>query len=391
MPLIWVSQGGVRAPAVVDSNIFFSDATIDGKNSAPVILDTGAPFSLLMPGPFGGAVPSGAGFVGSLTIGGVTMLHVPTIDGTGTELEQEPGLGGIVGFTAFGQFQFSLNYRDKSVSLGSTSLPSGLEANSTTLPFALEGGGRTRVDQSTVIDSPASRVIVPIEIEGENHEVLVDSGSSFVGLRRSVFDRLSADGRVTLQEDFLLASEQAAGRLIRLRSVAIGGEVVADSIGTAADPDPKTGKLGGLELLLDLLSSEVGHPVDGMVGGTVLREFYVTFGYPEGRLILRRYTTRDHIHDEFRRVGISLIRARLGNGIEYVVRRVYPATDAELKLAQARLGVDDVVKSIDGTALSSVDPASVDDMLLGNVGDTHRIGFETTTLDIRVDDLLPLP
>jgi hypothetical protein len=156
--------------------------------------------------------------------------------------------------------------------------------------------------------------------------------------------------------------------------------------------DPKTKKPGGIETLVDSLSEEVGHPVDGMLGGAVLREFYVTFGYPEGRLTLRRYKTRDHIHDEYRRVGIALVPSVAGAEFSYFIGRIYAGTDAAHQLAQAGLGLHDLVVSIDGTPLATLDPASAEELLLGNVGDTRKLDFGSKkTLDIRVDELLPLP
>jgi len=126
IPLLWVSQGGVNAPASLLSNTFLTEATVDGDAKAPVVLDTGAPFSLLSTVSFRSEVPDGIGSVGTLTIGGMTLIHVPTIgQGGNTALGSQP-FGGLVGFTAFGQFDFSLNYRDRVVSFGGRTAPPNL-------------------------------------------------------------------------------------------------------------------------------------------------------------------------------------------------------------------------------------------------------------------------
>lgn len=375
----------MKAPASLLSNTFLTDATVDGDAKAPVVLDTGAPFSLLGTAYFGGKVPVGVGMVATLTIGGMTLFQVPTIGEN-----NNPSLGGgLVGFTAFGQFDLSLNYRDGIVSFGAAALPAGLVAGRTVVPFELAGGGFARASASgnSVVQFPASRVLVPADIEGERHLLLVDSGASVVALRKSIFDRLSADGRGTVQQQFLLASGQTTNNLIRLRSVVVGGAEVTD---------PAAASGSGIETLVASLSDEVGQTVDGMLGGTFLREFYVTVGYPEGSLILERYANRSFIHDEFRRVGIELALASHPPPT-YVVQQIYPNTNAEITLARADVREGDSILAVDGKTLPD-DPAAADAMFLGNVGTTHDVTFGAepprrgqVTLTLRVDELLPLP
>jgi hypothetical protein len=147
-----------------------------------------------------------------------------------------------------------------------------------------------------------------------------------------------------------------------------------------------------MEDLLDSLSNEIGRPIDGLLGGAVLREFYVTLGYPQGRLSLKPYTTRDHIHDQYRRVGIELaIASSKGPPFTYAIGEIYPGTDAARQLDALGIRVGGEVLSVDDQPLPPDDPTAADAMLLGAVGETHRVGFNKTTLTLLVEDLLPLP
>jgi hypothetical protein len=386
---MWLSGGDMTAPAAVRSSTFHVDATVNGRSTAKVILDTGAPYSLLETSAFKGDVQEDVGTVDSLTIGDVTLLHVPTV---GQDLPESPSRGGgLVGFTAFGQFDFSLNYRDQTVSLGTVSEPEGLRPEEVSVAFALEGGGYGPVKRGGLpMQIPASRVVIPVQIEGEEHDVLVDSGASFVGLRKSVFDNLGADGRGKLEEHVQLASSVSTTTVMRLRSVIVGGMEVLEATAASSTRNPVTNG-PGMEDLLDSLSEEVGRPVDGLLGGVVLREFYVTLGYPEGRLSLKPYTTRDHIQDQYRRVGIELAIASNGPPFKYAIGQIYDGTDAARQLDSLGIRVGGEVLSIDGQPLPPDDPNAADAMLLGTVGETRTVEFNKATLTLLVEDLLPLP
>jgi hypothetical protein len=388
VPLIWLSSGDMTAPAFIGSNAFRVDAMVNGRSTAKVIVDTGAPYSLLEMGPYKGEVQEDVGTVDSLTIGGVTLLHVPTV---GQDLRDPSRGGGLVGFTAFGQFAVSFNYRDRVLSLGGSPAPDGLEPDSVSIPFALEGGGYGPVRRGgRPMQIPASRVVIPVLIEGEQHEVLVDTGASFVGLRKSVFDNLAADGRGKVEEHVQLASSVSTTTVMRLRSVTIEGTSIVDVPAASSATDPAS-NAPGMEDLLDSLTNELGRPVDGLLGGVVLREFFVTVGYPEGRLSLRRYTARDHIRDHYRRVGIELAISSKGPPFTYAIGQIYDGTDAARQLEALGIRAGGDVLSVDDQPLPPDDPNAADAMLLGAVGETHRVGFNKATLTLLVEDLLLLP
>ncbi len=103
-----------------------------------------------------------------------------------------------------------------------------------------------------------------------------------------------------------------------------------------------------------------------------------------GRLGLRRYTRRDHVLDEYRRVGFTLVRDVVGR---YRVAIVYRDSDA------ARQGVTagEAVESVGGRALASMSDTDADRLLRGAPGESRAVRVGGRDLTLRVEELLPLP
>ena len=172
-----------------------------------------------------------------------------------------------------------------------------------------------------------------------------------------------------------------AGRVTRARSITVGDQTVVG---------PAVLSLGS-DKLLDALAVEVGHTVDGLLGGSFLREFLVTVDYPKRSLRLQRYVPPSPVPDEFRRVGIEIVPSASG----FAISKVYQGSDAAAK----QLAVRDIVVSIDGQPLAGMSGIDADLRLDGEVGTTKQIGLGATAnagianmvISIRVDDLLPVP
>jgi hypothetical protein len=381
VPPLWLGRPGDALPASTAANVFWIEAVVNGDPGPQVIVDTGAPIALLHVEAFNGAVPLGPGRVAALTLGGTTIWKAPTVGdhvapGHSLAPNGRPD-GGLLGFTIFGQFETSFNYRDNQVVVGAAPPPEGLLAPFV-VPFSLEGGGAGPVSQGgEIIRYPASRVIVPTTVEGRPLMLLLDTGASWVGIRSTVFASIVQDGRRQLTMEATLAQGATTTSIARLRAVSVAGEEVSGPVAASA----KT-----VDGLLDHLAVEVGHPIDGLLGAPYLREFYVAIDYPNRTLRLQRYATRAHILDDYRRVGIELSAAISPFGNSFAVHRVYPGTDAATKGVK----VDDPLLAIDGQVLSGLDPASVDRLLRGDVGATRQLQFPSRTLDVLIDELLPL-
>ena len=161
--------------------------------------------------------------------------------------------------------------------------------------------------------------------------------------------------------------------IARVRSVAVGGAEVTN-VAVSAFPDE----------VLDAVADKLGDPLDGLLGVTFLREFAVTLDYPAGRLGLRRYTRRDHVLDEYRRVGLTLSRDVVGR---YRVASVYRGTDAD----RQGVAVGETVESVAGRALASAGDDDVDALLRGAPGEARAVRVGGRDLTLRVEELLPLP
>src|SRR6185436_11967286 len=199
IPPLWLGRPGDRLPASTASNVFWVEASVNGSPGPQVIVDTGAPIALLHVEAFDGAVPLGSGRVATMTLGGTTLWKVPTVG------DHEPHLntlsptgqrdGGIVGFTVFGQFEMSFNYRDNQVVIGAAPPPDGVLAP-VVVPFSLEGGGAGPIQEGgEIIRFPASRVILPATVEDRPLTLLLDTGASWMGLRSTIFNAIVQDGR----------------------------------------------------------------------------------------------------------------------------------------------------------------------------------------------------
>ncbi|HKQ70200.1 MAG TPA: aspartyl protease family protein [Polyangiaceae bacterium] len=379
--LLWVGSVGRALPASTEANVFWIDVGVNGRPGPQAIVDTGAPYCLFDVDAFDGQVPKGSGRVATMQLGDTVLWKVPTVGVHGEDRAAPNGKrqGGILGFTAFGQFPISFNYRDSTVAVGGAPPPAGVGPR-IAIPFSIEGGGRGRLpDDAGIVPLDPSRIIVTATVEGVPGTYLLDTGASWVALRTAFLQSLAADGRKQVADIANLAEgETAMTTVTRLRTISVEGIEVTNAIAAA-----------GLRVdeLLTSLAIEVGHPIDGLLGAPFLREFFVTVDYPKRALELYRFDTQSHVKDAYRRVGIDLTGRATDRGMTYVVRSVYPGSDAQAK----GLKSNERVLSIDGVSLADADALTADMMLLGQVGTTRALELPDRTVDVAVEDLLPLP
>jgi hypothetical protein len=364
---------GVPSSGTVLSNIIAADAEVDRVGGAKLLVDTGAPVTLIAPAAFPGAnLPQTARRVDSLTIGGLELVGPPVIPVTLQQASLPFTLGGILGADVFCQFPTSFNYRDQQVTLGPPAAPSDVE-DELAVPFRTMGGGTI----GSLRLSP-TRIVLPVTLEGQAHTFMVDTGASTTILSPQLFAAVTADGRGRLDG---LPVGTVAGTVnaiaTRIHQLDVGGASVTDLAAMTID-GPQ----------LDTISGEVGMVLDGLVGGTFLREFFVTVDYHQQLLKLRRYRSRDHIVDEFVRVGLQLRQ----DGSGFVIDTVTAGSDADKK----GLAPGDEVVSIAGMRLAGMDLATASLLLTGTAGESKslRLGITSSTsldgqtVQVLVEDLI---
>ena len=378
---------GVPSPTRVGVNLVFADVAVDGHPGGRLGVDTGSPLVLVDTSKFPGLVlPATVQVTADLTLGQFTVNDVPMVRfQTGGGMDPL-NFAGLLGGNVMRQFSVRFDYAhpDRAFRLGMPEMEmetTRVETPGTAIAFNLEGGGRGRFENE-VLEFPATRIPLTVDVEGVSHPFILDTGASETTVRAAVYDTLTADGRGELLGlPIGTVSGPTTASVTRARTLTVAGETVANAaVMTIGDT------------ILDGIQTEVGHPVDGLLGGNFLREFMVTIDYPRRTLHLQRYTA-PIIVDEFKRVGIEL---GAGSGAHrYRVAVVYRGTDAELK----QLAVGDELVSINGQALDALDSVAADGLLSGTVGATHAIalgaaraaGLANTTVDVLIDDLIPAP
>jgi hypothetical protein len=365
---------GQPIPVTVGDDVLVVPVTVDGVTGG-LVVDTGSPVVALDPTPFQGAtLPRGGGTLPALTLGGLTFHQLPVV---GANLISSPDstvpMDGSLGCSVLCAYAVSLNYRDATLTFAATGSPSHVEAPGATVPFSLLGGGESTVPMVPgTVDFPRSRVLVTAVLEGVTHSLVVDTGSTYVVVRQSVFETLAGDGRTTLSGvDTAGVGGRSSASVTRVRSFSVGGEDVAGLVASASS---------SFDASLDDVSAEVGSTVDGLVGGSFLRDFYVTVDYPREELVLQRYTEGAPTFDGFDRVGVLVAD-------DGTVAQVFAGSDAE----KQGVAVGDVIVAIDGTALAGLGAFAIEGLLSGPVGSTKSVALSgMQELGIEVDDVLAL-
>lgn len=384
---------GVPSPTRVGANLVFADVAVNGHTGGRLGVDTGSPLMLIDQSAFPGLnLGSAVEVHANVTAGQFTVDNVPLVQQTFGGGMDPLGFAGLFGGNVMRQFTVRLDYAhpDLAFRLGMPSMEpavDGVEVPGAAISFTLQGGGRGQLN-GTVISFPQTRIPLTVEVEGVSHDFILDTGASETTVRSTVYSALTADGRGQLSGlPISTVAGPGSATVARVRTLTVGGQTVTDPV-VMMIGDPLR------DQLLDSISGEVNHTIDGLLGGNFLREFMVTIDYPRGTLHLQRYTSAV-IVDEFKRVGFELGPASASSTHTYAVGVVYDNTDAAAK----NLSAGDELVSVDGQALDGLDSVDADNLLNGTVGSTKTIGLgmtalpalANTTVTLLVEDLVPPP
>jgi hypothetical protein len=398
---------GNPSSAVVGANLVFANASLNGTPELQpglafgMLIDTGSPVVLIDPTFYNMAPPATSAEImanidlGLLDASGNTIVTIQAIPALklSNAMMDTLGFGGILGGDVMRQFSVQLNYANPmdAFRLGDSGTePTGVETPGGVVGFTLAGGGQGQVTLSAsaapIVTLPATRIPLTVTIEGQTYRFILDTGASEVSVRTSVFDALTADSRPKLS-GFQITTVMggANASVTRAKSITIAGETITN-VPVMTIP--------GDSLLDSIGSDELHYQLDGLLGGSFLRNFLVTIDYPNGQLHLQRYTTETWV-DEFQRVGIGLGATPLSSAHWYNAGVVYAGTDAAAK----GIAVGDEIISVDGAPLDGLDPITADNFLNGTPGSTKVLGLgatlspslANTNVTVMVDDLIPNP
>ncbi|MBX7101983.1 MAG: aspartyl protease family protein [Myxococcaceae bacterium] len=368
-PLEVTGMEGMPLGAQILGNTYVAPVTL-GKSPGRMLFDTGAPITFGDPTAFTGETfASGVGAM-KLQLGTIVLPSAPVVNYPAGLTLPDGRLGGIVGGDVMCHFLTRFDAKASSLTLGEAALPSGLDGP-VTVKVPVMGGGKGRLPSGEVVDLAGTRIIVKVNLEGTERTLMLDSGASYTVLTDSLFTTLTGDGRKTVNGLTATTVMGSQGlKLARARRLAVGTAVQQGGIVATGAP-----------ALLAALQVEVGSQVDGLLGGTFLREFLVSIDYRKGELTLARYQSESHVKDEMVRAGV-ILRNATGGGFEVGVS--FAGTDAAAK----GLSVGTKVTAIDGKSLAGLDAQQVDGLLLGAVGDTRTFTLASGDVAVKVEDVI---
>src|SRR5262249_12311211 len=141
----------------------------------------------------------GAGQMTTLDVGGLHLTNVDVIGASpcGVMMCSDGEPAGLLGGDVLIDFVVTIAYSPASrgFDVPAPPPPAGA-APATTTMFSLQGGGTVSVPGPTnTVGVPATRIALDVTIEGTSHPFVLDTGSSQIVLRPSLYDSIVADGR----------------------------------------------------------------------------------------------------------------------------------------------------------------------------------------------------
>jgi hypothetical protein len=359
------------------TNAIPAEVEVDGATNYGVI-DTGNPWALLDPAAFPAAssLSTNGGTLDAITTGGKTIDKPFSFGTTAGNVTVGSGftLHGNLGCSVLCGQVASFDYRAVSFVLGGSSPPSDVAAP-VSIDFALSGGGTT-----DGIVLPPSRLVVPVTIEGATLMMIVDTGATDITISASAYGAIVADGRTQIDGGMSQTTSGTSDSSITRVASAIVGGVKVDRPVVAHD--------SSFDANLADVSSDVGTTIDGSLGGTFLRNFFVTVDYPSQTMDLAAYPDLSFTIDQGEMVGVLLAIDTTG---------AYRVSQVSATAAALGVTVGDTVTAIDGQDLSTVSHLQIATFLYGHMGATKTFSFSTAAslsnqnIAVPVEEMLPLP
>ncbi len=315
---------------LTSSGIIFAPVSINGGPTAYLVLDTGAPTTLL-----DGRLIPGEPFqyyaTARLEIGDTVIENaevVPLNFGECSPCETDAPFDGILGMSALEKFDVTIDYKGAKLYLakrgsGGVSPPDGETGSSVDVSFEFLG---------------YSRIIVRPRVEGQTAWALVDTGASLFSVTDSLFSRLPQ-----LDRPFFIDRAQVADcSLIPIHITRFAELAMSEGAPVFDLPGDNIFYWDTLESIAE----ETGRDLEILVGGTYLRNFFVTFNFSKKTMSLAPYFDPDIDPYEF--VGPSLIFRQ--ENCDLLVEEVFAGGDAEA----ASVMEGDRLTEVDGVAVDEI-------------------------------------
>lgn len=374
---------GTPVNAVFVSDIPAIPGSVGGGPEQYFLVDTGAPFTALDSDSY--AFPDGKRTI-SLGGFGVEFPHLDAVvfDVLSTEGSSLP-IGGLIGGDVLSFFAVTVDRAG-----GQAWLDGPLVGATTAEPVSVsgdvKGGGRGAVPGSCprgcgAIELPPSRFLVTAVIEqlDEPVRLLVDTGASEVVFTQDLLDRLGDAGRPRLDGVTVsTAVGPVVAYLTRVWELDLGNGARRSSVPALVLPDPT---------FFQVLDSEVGEHVDGIVGEGFLRHFVFTVDYPGRELHLAAYPDESHLPPgEYASLGFTLTH----DGAAWRTAAIEPDSDA----AAQGVVTGEVVEAIDGESIAALEAADIGERIEAlTPGDPVVVTLDRAAgpidLTLEVLDLLP--
>ncbi len=361
MSLLWgaCSEAPVEPQqARVLGNLLVVSTELEGAQGPSMVVDTGSPIVSMAPALVTNPpVPEGFGTFDKLRALGRDFSQVDVLfEPVASAQIADVRIAGALGCPLFCTSVLSMDYRGATVAVDRAEPPESLRTPNW-IEFRVRGGGRVTFDGVLKeVPVPASRILLKGEFEDQPVTMMLDTGAGFTVVASALGARLLADGRGRVESGGPAAVRTS---VFRARSIELGFVAMSDTpavTGSSFDP------------LFMQLSDEVSEPVDVLLGGGFLREFYVEVNYPEGRLYLYRYPDREHITDEGHTLGLDISPFMAGDPT-IRIEEVYEGTSA----AAQGLQVGDLIASIDGVLVAQMNPPQIAAALSGRPGEFRTL------------------
>lgn len=293
---------------------------IQDSNGYWYLVDTGAPRTLLSPRVverepdiFDEVPVSSIASLSPWVVGAALDPHAIVVEPPAvlTNVIDADILGGIIGADLMAGRLITFDPGNGQLVLDGP-IPSNVPARNQ-VDVAIRGGGRTCFGaEDRCVEFPASRLIVPVEIEGQMVSAMVDTGAQNVAISQNLFARLPFDEDRPYFE--IRDESDVVARTARSSALRIAGQEAASIAVSIYEFNDDLAKL----------QIETGVNIEMVLGQSFLQRFSFTIDYVEPTLYLSPYATQEHVVEDF--TGLSFgVREEADC---YIVTMLIPGRDA---------------------------------------------------------------